>query len=148
MSKIKKVVDFVQRNFRGAVSQPEYNSGVPMVGMPGTVQPPSIQEMIRQYIRTEVSDQADQDGEETFEEADDFEVDGDDEDMLPMTHHEVLAMDEMELRGHAHNYGVDIMEDSQGSGPPSSGSSGGDTAIRPVQPATPTPPSSPLQTPS
>lgn len=45
----------------------------------GFRRPPSLQEMIRQYVRRELSQQAAAEGHETFEEADDFDV-GDDYD--------------------------------------------------------------------
>lgn len=133
-----KLLDRVVRNFRGIVSPAEQNHGRPVEGMAGAVHPPSIQEMIQQYIRVEMSNAAKEEGNETFEEADDFDVGIDDEDVLPLTHHEVLGMDDDELAAHAHHYGVDLMEDSQGSGPPSSGSSGGDNPSIPAEGAPPT----------
>lgn len=39
--------------------------------------PPTLQEQIKMYVRRELSMQAADDGHETFEEADDFEVDDD-----------------------------------------------------------------------
>lgn len=41
--------------------------------------PPSIEEMIQKYVRTELSTRAQDQGAETFEEADDFDVDDDPE---------------------------------------------------------------------
>lgn len=43
----------------------------------GWARPPSLEEIIRRHIRTEMSRQAADAGQETFEEADDFEVDED-----------------------------------------------------------------------
>lgn len=53
--------------------------------------PPSLREMIQQHIRTEMSAQADQDGLETFEESDDFDVD---EDPDPLSQYELTPMAE------------------------------------------------------
>lgn len=51
--------------------------------------PPTIQEMIKQYIRRELSNQAQDQGAETFEEADDFDVD---EDSDPLSLYEIQEM--------------------------------------------------------
>jgi len=45
--------------------------------------PPTIQELVQQYIRAEVSAQADQEGQDTFEDHDDFEPEDPEE--LPFT---------------------------------------------------------------
>lgn len=45
----------------------------------GWQRPLTLQEEIRRYIRVEMSKQAAQDGEETFEEADDFDVEDEDD---------------------------------------------------------------------
>lgn len=52
----------------------------------GWARPPSIQDLMRQFIRQEFSRQALQDEQETFEEADDFEVD---EDPDPLSQYEL-----------------------------------------------------------
>lgn len=127
---MKKSFDLSLSSLLGRFSRhpdKEFNDGIPVAGQVGSVAPPSIQEMIQQYIRVQVSSQADSDGEETFEEADDFEEETSDEDFLPLTHHEVLGMDEMELRGVASAYGVDV-------DPPGSlGSPGGESASIPAE---------------
>lgn len=53
--------------------------------------PPSLREMIQQHIRTEMSLTAQGEGMETFEEADDFEVD---EDPDPLSQYELREMAE------------------------------------------------------
>ncbi|WNK13854.1 MAG: hypothetical protein [Microvirus sp.] len=69
--------------------------------------------MIQRYIRTEMSRSAALDDLETFDENDDLEEDFDDDgNSLPMTHHQVIAMSEQELRGVAASYGVDLESDS------------------------------------
>lgn len=90
---------------------PEVNDGVPVTGMPGMTRPRSLQELIRQYVRNEVSASAADDGEETFDEADDFEEE--DPDTIPLTHHNVAAMDDAELAGIAAGYGITFEEDRE-----------------------------------
>jgi len=51
----------------------------PVARTVGFERPPSMQELIQRYVRTELSRQASQAGEESFEEADDFDVDDDPE---------------------------------------------------------------------
>lgn len=51
--------------------------------------PPSMQEMIKQHIRVEMSRQAADSGFESFEESDDFEVD---EDPDPLSQYELREM--------------------------------------------------------
>lgn len=53
--------------------------------------PPSMQDLIKQHIRVEMSRQAADTGMETFEEADDFEVD---EDPDPLSQYELREMAE------------------------------------------------------
>lgn len=53
--------------------------------------PPSMQELIKQHIRSEMSRQAADTGMETFEEADDFDVD---EDPDPLSQYELREMAE------------------------------------------------------
>lgn len=53
--------------------------------------PPTLREMIQQHIRTEMSLTAGAEGMETFEEADDFEVD---EDPDPLSQYELREMAE------------------------------------------------------
>lgn len=63
------------------------------VEMPiGYKRPPSLVEVIQRLIKTEVSRQAVEDGEESFEEADDFDC-GDD-DPLPASMHELSDLEE------------------------------------------------------
>lgn len=59
----------------------------------GFKRPPSIQEMIRSYVRTALSERAAAEGRETFEEAMDFEVD-DDPDVGPLSGYELTEMQE------------------------------------------------------
>lgn len=89
----------------GPRGTPEEHDPVP-VG--DTVYPPpmTIQEMIQKYVREALSPQMADEGHETFEESEDFEVDDDDE--LPLTHHNIAAMPEDELRGHAAHYGIEL----------------------------------------
>lgn len=49
----------------------------------GWQRPPTMEELIRRHIRQEMSRQAADQGEETFEEADDFEVDEDPDPLSP-----------------------------------------------------------------
>lgn len=56
----------------------------------GAQRPESLQDMIRRLVRTDVSRAAEQAGAETFEEANDFEVEEDDAESS-LTHHEVLG---------------------------------------------------------
>lgn len=59
------------------------------VEMPaGHKRPESIQDMIRRLVRTDVSAAAERAGAESFEEANDFEVEEDDAELFP-THHEL-----------------------------------------------------------
>jgi hypothetical protein len=52
----------------------------------GFNRPPTLQEQIKRFIRAELSRQAADDGDETFEEADDFDVD---EDPDPLSGYEI-----------------------------------------------------------
>ncbi len=54
--------------------------------------PISLQEEIKRFIQTEISNQADKDGHETFEEADDFEEDPLDADIMPLTAYELTTL--------------------------------------------------------
>ncbi|UDN67863.1 hypothetical protein [robinz microvirus RP_153] len=56
----------------------------------GVRRPETLQEQMRRLIRTEMSTRAAAEGYETFEEANDFDVD-DDQDLVPPTKHELLA---------------------------------------------------------
>lgn len=53
--------------------------------------PPTLQDTIRQFIRTEMSQQAQDQGAESFEEADDFEMD---EEPDPLSAYEMREMQE------------------------------------------------------
>jgi len=55
----------------------EVLDSTPIARTVGFERPPSMQELIQRYVRTELSRQAAQAGAETFEEADDFDVDDD-----------------------------------------------------------------------
>jgi len=89
----------------------EYNSGVPIVIATST-KPMTMREMIQRYIREEAASDLGHDPDEvdSFEEAEDFEEE--DPDTIPLTHHQVIAMDESELREHARAYGVDLVDDN------------------------------------
>ncbi|UDN67661.1 hypothetical protein [robinz microvirus RP_86] len=88
---------------------PEYNSGIGFE-IPTGKAPLTMQEMVQRYIREAVSAQAVDDGQESFEEANDFEED--DPDVIPLTHHQVIAMDDSELREEAGNLGYFLTDDS------------------------------------
>jgi len=116
---------------------PEKNSGIP-VEVPGGERPLTMQEMIQRYIRQELAGQvAVEKGEDvdSFDEADDFEED--DPEIIPLTHHQVIAMDESELRESARSlYGIDLVDTvAGGTVPVPAGSSGGDKASNPAEPA-------------
>jgi len=99
---------------------PEVNSGLRLESATG-VKPLTMEEMMRRYIREEVSRSAELDGEESFEEADDFEEE--DPEVIPLTHHQVMAMTDSELREEAlSGYGIDLVDDAPGS--PSSAPNG------------------------
>ena len=97
---------FGRFNTEGSV--PEVNNGDVLVAIP-KLRPPTIQELVQRYVRESVSRQAVADGMESFDEADDFEED--DPDVIPMTHHEVAALTDDELRGVASGYGLELRDD-------------------------------------
>jgi len=121
---------------------PEKNSGVP-VAVPGGERPMTMQEMIKKYIREEIrQDVVHGDQAEDFDEADDF--DEDDPEVIPLTHHQVFAMSDQELRDHAAAYGLDAVDHNPhqvaGDTPElPAGSPGGSKASNPAQPAPPPP---------
>lgn len=117
----------------------EFNSGIP-VEVPGAKKPLTMQEMIQRYIREEVArDLGHKSGEvDTWDESDDFEEE--DPDTLPMTHHQVIAMDDSELREEAQAYGIDLVDDDYRGSPgevapntvlPGAGPSGGPEGEKP-----------------
>lgn len=57
----------------------EIHDGAPVAVPAGFKHPPSIQDIIRRAIRQEISTSAAKQGQESFEEADDFDVDDDPE---------------------------------------------------------------------
>lgn len=67
----------------------EYPDPTPIEVPLGFRRPPSIHEEIRRFVRQEMSRQAQEQGGESFEEADDFEVD---EDPDPLTQYELQPM--------------------------------------------------------
>jgi len=96
---------------RKAPSKPEVNSGIPVEGAT-SVEPMSLESMVQQYIREAIAtDVSRESGEEveSWEEANDFEEE--DPDTIPLTHHQVEAMSDLELREEAANYGVTIADD-------------------------------------
>lgn len=84
--------------------------------------PPTIQEMIRAHIRTELSRQAVDDGAESFEEADDFDVGSDDD---PLSAYELQVMQE-DRPSHQ------LLE-----APQEKPAASADTAVAPANPAAP-----------
>lgn len=72
----------------------EKNDPTPMAKPIGYNQPLSLQDEIRRFIRQEVSVQAQDDGHETFEEADDFEEE--DPDTVDLTNYELTALQALE----------------------------------------------------
>jgi len=89
----------------------EKHSGIPVEMPSGAARPLSMKEMVQRYIREEVSRSASQDdGQESWEEANDFTEE--DPDTIPLTHHQVIAMDDSELREEAmSSYGIDLVDD-------------------------------------
>lgn len=83
---------------------------------PGFEQPLSIQEEIKRFFRNQLSEQAEAQGFETFDESDDFEEE--DPEIVPLTHHEVAGMTDAELAEYGMSQGYDIALD------PLEGSSG------------------------
>jgi len=89
--------------------QPEYNSGIP-IEVPAGQRPLTMAEMVKRYIREEVSKAAAAEDFDTFDESDDF--DEEDPETIPLTHHQVIAMDARELRDVALvDYGIDLVDD-------------------------------------
>lgn len=90
-------------------SEPEVNSGVPVAGMPGTVKPLTIQELMARHMR-DVSREAEAAGYGSLEDEDDFEED--DPDVMDLTGYQVEAMDDVELRQVAGALGVDLSDET------------------------------------
>lgn len=85
------------------------------VAMPvGFKRPPSLDERIRAFVRTELSRQAAEEGNETFEEADDFDVP--DEEESPLSRYELTPMQEEAAFGRDR----DDLEKEEGPADPSS----------------------------
>lgn len=93
---------------KSKVRDVEVNDGVPVAGTP-TVRPLTMSELVKQMIRREVSRDAQAEGYESFEEADDFEEE--DPDVLPLTHHQVEAMNRHELQEEANGYGLELVDE-------------------------------------
>ncbi len=72
---------------RNRPADKEVPDPVPLAIPVGYETPPTMQEMIQQYVREELSVQAEADGLGTFEEEDDFELD--DEEQMPLSGFEV-----------------------------------------------------------
>lgn len=124
-------------------SEPEFNSGIPIEVTPHVERPLSFEEMVQRYVRTTLSDHAADEGDETFDEADDF--DEEDPDVMDLTHHQVLAMSDDEVRDYASNYGINLPEAPQESTQPPAPGAPAAAPQAPLQPtaavATSTPPS-------
>lgn len=137
MPKIKQVVDSVKKllgRYNLTSTEPEFNSGIPVEMTVHQERPLSIEEMVQRYVRTTISAAAEDDDADSFEEADDFEEE--DPDVIDLTHHQVLAMSDDEVRDYASNYGVSIPEAPQESTPPpASGEAPGVTAGLPPKPS-------------
>lgn len=67
----------------------EYTSEVPVEVPAGFRRPLTMEERLQKYIRTELSRRAAADGVESFEEADDFEVEDEEEFISPYELHEM-----------------------------------------------------------
>lgn len=84
-----------KHNVRGE----EIPDQTPMEIPAGISRPPTMEEMIKRFVKRELSNRASSAGFESFEEANDFEVDDDDLDSQP-SRHEIAAMldDEMMVK--------------------------------------------------
>lgn len=91
--------DEIRRNRRGSVSEPEPNDGIPVEAQPGQGHGESMEEMMKRFVREEVSRAAEKNDMDSFTESDDFEEE--DPNVLPLTHHEVIAMTDEELSEYA-----------------------------------------------
>lgn len=100
---------------RSKFHEPEFNSGLPVAGTP-LVRPPTLTETIQSMIRREMSKAAVDEGYESFDEADDFEEE--DPDTLPLTHHQIEALDRAELQEFATGYGLTLVDTLEADGAP------------------------------
>lgn len=88
------------RNKRGVETQPEHNSGIPLEAHPAMHnKPESIQDMMARFVQAEFLKRAQTEDVESPEDADDFEEES--PDIIPLTHHEVMAMDVEELQDYS-----------------------------------------------
>lgn len=88
----------------------EFNSGIPLELPAKMAKPETLESMIKRYIREgELQKAIGATDAESFDEADDFEEE--DPDTIPLTHHQVIAMDDSELREHAQHYGIEISDE-------------------------------------
>lgn len=100
--------------------EPEHNSGIPIEVPISAEKPESIEDIMARMIR---ADRMSQEEEyfETQEEADDFEEV--DPDTIDLTHHQVIAMDDLELEEYAEAAGITLYDDpeapQEGAGEPS-----------------------------
>lgn len=119
-------------------SEPEENSGVSLAATP-TQRPPTMKELVQQYIRQEMSARAVDEGFGSFEDEDDFEED-ESEIEHELTHHQVIAMSDLELREVAASYGIELGDgapDNPGAQAPQEAGGGApaDPASSPSQPS-------------
>lgn len=123
----------------------EYNSGAQVEGVTGMKRPKSLNQMLAELVERRISQMAVDQGGESFEDADDFEEE--DADTLPMSHHEVIAMTDDELRGIAANYGVDLLDKpgkvpQEGAAAPNGATATSETGAAPASPGQPASPAS------
>lgn len=69
----------------------ELHNPIPVAIPIGLNRPPTLQEQIQRVLRQELSRQADAQGHETFDEADDFDVEDDDQ-INPISQYEIHEM--------------------------------------------------------
>jgi len=104
----------IGRFLRRGESTPEFNSGIPVESAVNHEPPLTIQQMVQRYVRETISAQASRDDNadphESIEEADDFEEEDPETVPFEHTHHQIVAMDDVELRGIAAVYGIDIAD--------------------------------------
>lgn len=83
--------------------------GLPVeVVPPGCGQPESLESMLQRMVRGALSRDAEAKGFDSFEDADDFEEE--DPDVISLTHHEVAAMTDEELRDEATSLGYTLTD--------------------------------------
>lgn len=107
----KKVMLIAQHDERGF----EIPDPTPMALPVNFTRPLTIQDMVRRYVRVEVSRAAEEAGEETFEESDDFEV-GDDPEMRSP-----YELDDEQIRAMRTDFIEEELRAKPGEAPPKAG---------------------------